>query len=140
LLEMQTRLTLAGQTFGGLVSPERLPSTYIKERTRSEEMRGHNWELLRQRAEENGLYFEPFGINGSSTHALLWIAREDIPAARKYDGQFLGITDPYRDPRLKNWTGFHQMRDGKDMIPLGLYALEYPKVPLLLVDFRNTHA
>jgi hypothetical protein len=26
------------------------------------------------------------------------------------------------------------------MIPLALYALDYPKVPLLLVDFRNTHA
>ena len=144
LLEMQTRLTLAGQTMGGLLSADRLPSAYIKERMHSEEMRGHNWELLRQSAEANGLYFEPFGVNGSSTHALLWIAREDIPEngakPPKFDGQFLGISDPYRDPRLKNWTGYHQIRDGKDMIPLGLYALEYPKVPLLLVDFRSTHS
>lgn len=144
LMELETRLTLAGQTLGGLVSAERLPAAYIKQRTRNEEMRGHNWELLRQRAEANGLYFEPFGLNGSSTHALLWIAREDIPAAgapaRKYDGQFLGISDPYRDPRLRNWTGYHQVRDGKDMIPLALYALEYPKVPLLLVDFRDAHS
>ncbi len=28
----------------------------------------------------------------------------------------------------------------KEMIPLALYSLDYPKVPLLLVDFRNTHA
>jgi hypothetical protein len=144
LLEMETRLTLAGKTLGGLVSADHLPAAYIKERTRSEEMRGHNWELLRQHAEANGLYFEPFGINGSSTHALLWIAREDIPQddarARKFDGQFLGISDPYRDTRLRNWTGYHQIRDGKDMIPLALYALEYPKVPLLLVDFRDSHS
>ncbi len=140
LRELETRLTLAGETMGGLVSADHLPAAYIKQRIRSEEMRGHNWELLRQRAEVNGLYFEPFGPNGSSTHALLWIAREDLSAQHKYDGQFLGISDPYRDPRLKEWTGYHQVHDGKDMIPLALYALEYPKVPLLLVDFRDSHA
>jgi hypothetical protein len=138
LLEMQTRLTLAGQTLGGLVAAEKLPSAYVKERTHSEELRGHNWELLRQRAESNGLYFEPFGFNGSATHALLWIATADL-AKHDWDGQFLGIANPYNDDRLKHWTGYTQVRDGREMIPLGLYALEYPKVPLLLVDFRNPH-
>jgi hypothetical protein len=102
-------------------------------------MRGHNWELLRQRAEANGLYFEPFGFNGSSTHALLWVATADL-GDKKWDGQFLGIADPFRDPRLTNWTGYREVRDGREMIPLGLYALEYPKVPLLLVDFRDTRS
>jgi hypothetical protein len=139
LLEMQTRLTLAGQTLGGLVTAEDLPKAYVKQRTHSEEMRGHNWELLRQRAEANGLYFEPFGFNGSATHALLWVATADL-AERKWDGQFLGIADPFRDPRLTNWTGYREVRDGREMIPLGLYALEYPKVPLLLVDFRDTRS
>src|SRR5580704_6555938 len=78
LLEMQTRLTLAGQTLGGLVTADKLPEAYVKQRTHSEEMRGHNWDLLRQRAESNGLYFEPFGYNGSATHALLWIATADL--------------------------------------------------------------
>jgi len=140
LLEIETRLTLAGQTLGGLVSSEKLPEAYMRQRTRTEEIRGHNWELLRQRAEMNVLYFEPLGLNGSSTHALLWIASQDAGGDRKFDGQFLGISDPYRDPRLASWKGYRQLRDGRDMIPLALYALDYPKVPLLLVDFRNTGA
>jgi hypothetical protein len=138
LVEIETRLMLAGHTLGGFVSASRLDSAYAKERARTQETRGHNWELLRQRAEANGLYFEPFGADGDSTHALLWIDRNDL-GDHKFDGQFLAISDPYRDPRLKQWTGYQETRDGKQMIPLALYALDYPKVPLLLVDFRDTH-
>lgn len=130
LLNIETRLTLAGKMLGGLLPADKLPSAYIKERTRIEEMRAHNWDLLRQRAEANGLYFEPFGLNGSSTHALLWIASDDIDSDRKFDGKFLGISNPYRDARLQNWTGYREVRDGREMIPLALYALEYPKVPV----------
>jgi hypothetical protein len=138
LLEIETRLSLGGQMLGGLLSEEKIPSAYMKERMHTEELRGHNWELLRQRAESNGLYFEPIGIDGSSTHALLWIAAKDVNSNRKFDGQFLHISNPYGDPRLINWKGYRQVRDGTEMIPLGMYALEYPKVPLLLVDFRDT--
>jgi hypothetical protein len=147
LLEMQARLTLAGQSLGGLVNSSKLPEAYLKQRTKAEEMRGHNWELLRQRAEANGLYFEPLGLNGSSTHALLWVAKQDVGSERKFDGRFLGIADPFRDARLKNWSGYTERREVDapnarevDLIPLGLYSLEYPKVPLLLVDFRDTRA
>lgn len=140
LLEIQARLTLAGQSLGGLVNSSKLPEAYRKQRTRSEEMRGHNWELLRQRAEANGLYFEPLGLNGSSTHALLWIAKDDVHTERKWDGRFLGIADPYRDARVKNWTGYTVQREGVELIPLAMYGLEYPKVPVLLVDFRATRA
>jgi len=140
LLEIETRLNLGAEMLGGLLSQQKIPAAYMKERTRTEEMRGHNWELLRQQAEADGLYFEPFGMGGSSTHALLWIAASDVKLKHKFDGQFLGISDPYLDPRLLNWRGYRQVRDGQEMIPLGLYALEYPKVPLLLVDFRDTHA
>ena len=139
LLEIEARLTLAGRTLGGLVTAEKLPEAYVKHRTKSEEMRAHNWELVRQRAEANGLYFEPLGLNRSATHALLWVAKDDL-GERKFDGQFLGISDPFHDARLRNWTGYRQARDGRELIPLALYALEYPKVPLLLVDFRDTHA
>ena len=139
LIELETRLMLAGSMLGGLVSSSDLDSAYYKERARMEETRGHNWELLRQRAESNGLYFEPFGADASSTYALLWIAAEDAGSNRKFDGQFLGISDPFGDPRLKEWTGYREVRDGKEMIPLALYALDYPKVPLLVVDFRDTH-
>ncbi len=114
LLEMQARLSLAGKTLGGLVTTERLPEAYLKNRVQTEETRGHNWELLRQRAEANGLYFDPLGFARSRTHAVLWIAREDVAAQegqpRKWDGRFLGIGDPFNDSRLKNWTGYTQKR------------------------------
>ncbi len=168
LLETQARLSLAGKTLGGLVTTEHLPEAYLKNRVETEETRGHNWELLRQRAEANGLYFDPLGFARSRTHALLWIAREDVTTSegqsregqsRKWDGRFLGIADPFNDTRLKNWTGYTERRyfdesglpideetakvtpgaTSRELIPLALYALEYPKVPLVLVDFRDTH-
>ena len=114
LLEMQARLSLAGKTLGGLVTTEHLPEAYLKNRVQTEETRGHNWELLRQRAEANGLYFDPLGFARSRTHALLWIAREDVSPgegqSRKWDGRFLGIADPFNDSRLKNWTGYTEKR------------------------------
>ena len=42
LLEIQARLSLAGKTLGGLVTTERLPEAYLKNRERTEETRGHN--------------------------------------------------------------------------------------------------
>jgi hypothetical protein len=158
LLEMQARLALAGKTLGGLVTAGRLPEAYLKNRVQADITRGHNWELLRQRAEANGLYFDPLGFARSRTHALLWIAREDVSGssapARKWDGRFLGIADPLNDARLQNWTGYSETRyfdesgrpvdagspgaTARELIPLALYALEYPKVPLLLADFRDT--
>jgi hypothetical protein len=141
LLEIEARLSLAEQTLGGLVTADGLPSAYFKNRVRTEEVRGHNWELLRQHAEANGLYFEPLGAGRSSAHALLWVAKDDLDdPSRPFDAHLLNIADPYTDSRLKKWTGFTMTRDGQEMIPLALYSLEYPKVPLLLVDFRNTHA
>jgi hypothetical protein len=158
LLEIQARLALAGKTFGGLVTTERLPEAYLKNREQTEETRGHNWELLRQRAEANGLYFDPLGFARSRTHALLWIAREDLAKSGRphgWDGRFLGIADPFNDSRLRNWTGYTETRYfdesslpveagtpgaiSRELIPLALYALDYPKVPLILVDFRDTH-
>jgi len=143
------------------VNAEKLPEAYYKSREQTEETRGHNWELLRQRAEENGLYFEPLGFARSRTHALLWIAKDDLfsnKQARKFDGRFLGISDPFNDTRVKTWTGYTQTlyfdasgrqvdadapdatlnTTKRELIPLAMYSLEYPKVPLLLVDFRDT--
>lgn len=153
-VEMDSRLTLAGQTLGGLVDAQKLPSAHIKQRTQTEETLGHNWELLRQRAEANGLYFEPLGSH--PTYALLWVSKEEATGAgaenRRYDGRLLNIANPFGDPRLKNWSGYTVRRnfdgDGRvveagtpdshevELIPLALYALDYPKVPLLLADFR----
>ena len=140
LRELETRLTLAGETMGGLVSADHLPAAYIKQRTRSEEMRGHNWELLRQRAEVNGLYFEPFGLNGSSTHALLWIAREDLSAKHKFDGQFLGISDPYRDPRLEELDRLPPDPRWKRHDPAGVVCARISQGPAAAGGFSGIHS
>ncbi len=138
MVEIQARMTLAGQALGGLVSQQKLPEAYLKQRTRDDEDRGHNWELLRQKAESDGLYFQPIGLGPSPTLAILWIATDDVnKPPHHYDGQFLGFANPYNDDRLVKWAGYRTMRDGREMIPLGLYSLEYPKVPLLVVDFRD---
>ncbi len=153
-VEIESRLTLASRTLGGLVNVQKLPQAYLKQRTQTEETLGHNWELLRQRAEANSLYFEPLGSN--ATLALLWVSKEDAIAAgadkRHFDGRLLGIANPFGDPRIKGWTGYSERRafDAEDrvvradapgsrqveLIPLALYALDYPKVPLMLADFR----
>ena len=144
MLELEARLSLASSPMGGLVSAKSLPKAYIKQHTRTEETRGHNWELLRQRAEANGLYFEPFGLGDSPTHAILWIAKSDLFEKRAFDSHFLSIANPYGDQRLLNWTGYTAERDlngqTAELIPLALYSLDYPKVPLLLADFRAAHA
>jgi hypothetical protein len=155
MFEIEARMELASQTLGGLVTPSKLPEAYRKQRVRREETRGHNWELLRQRAEMNGLYFDPLGMGGDKpTHAILWIDKDEAASARSFNGKFLGISNPYNDPRIRNWKGVRVTRyfdesgravdsltsgaKAHELIPLALYGLDYPKVPLLLIDFRNT--
>ena len=157
LREIYSRLSLSTRTFGGLVREQYLSRYYDKETSQLQQTRGHNWELLRQRAELNGLYFEPLATaSGSPSEALLWIARSDLDsgATWHFDGQFLGIANPWTDARLMHWTGYSQLRyfdsDNRpvpkdtpgahpvDMIPLALYSLNYPRVPLLLADFRHS--
>lgn len=153
---IQGRLLLSGRMLGGLVDARCAEEAWRKERERILETRASNWELLRQRAEENGLYFEPLHIIADEpAFALLWIAQPDAersPAPR-FDSQFLGIADPFRDSRLRKWKGYSEewMLDAGGsrvgagtpgarpvrMIPLALYSLEYPRVPLVLIDFRD---
>lgn len=154
--ELYSRLSLSDRTFGGLVQPEKLLAFYDLENSRRAEMQGHNWELLRQRAESFGLYFEPLTLaGGPPTEALLWVARADLDARenRHFDRQFLNIANPWTDDRLLRWTGYAETRyfDGDnrpvprgtlgaravELIPLALYSLNHPRVPLLLVDFRS---
>jgi hypothetical protein len=158
LREVYSRLSLADRTFGGLVRPASLSKVYDKVTGRLEEIRGHNWELLRQRAESNGLYFEPLALAGRSpAEALLWISRSDLETRenRRFEKQFLGIANPWCDDRLLHWNGYSETRYFDDenrlvaaetpgahaveMIPLALYSLDYPRVPLLLVDFRSSY-
>lgn len=155
-VDVFSRLSLTDRTFGGLVRQENLSKVYNKETSRRAEIRGHNWELLRQRAEANGVYFDPLALpDQTPSHAMLWIARTDLESGpRSFDRKFLGIADPWNDERLEHWTGYTETRyfdkEGRpvsagapgaravEMIPLALYSLDYPRVPLLLVDFRSS--
>src|ERR1044072_4250656 len=155
---IQARLFLTEKTFGGLVDDSNLQSYYVKKTTQTRDERGHNWELLRQKAEAESLYFEPLTMpDGSATHALLWVAKRDLVSKQdaRYSGRFLNIANPWTDKRLLNWKGYVETRyfDSKnqpvdpqtpgaeagEMIPLGLYGLDNPKIPMLLVDFRDSY-
>lgn len=157
MLELRARLILSGKTLGGLFGPDKFHDTVEKESMNSIDIAGHNWELLRQRAEAEGLYFEPLTMpNGRATHALLWISKSDLTTQtdRSFSRRFLNIADPWGDRRLRNWSGYTQVRyfdrDNRptnaadplarsvEMVPLALYGLDHPKIPALLVDFRDT--
>jgi hypothetical protein len=157
MLELRARLILSGKTFGGLFGPGRFSETVEKRLMNSVDIIGHNWEMLRQRTEAEGLYFQPLAMpDGHPTHALVWIARSDLATQgnRSFDRRFLNIANPWNDKRLRNWNGFMQTlyfdQDNRpatadaprahrvEMIPLALYGLDHPKIPALLVDFRDT--
>ena len=155
---IQARLFLTEKTFGGLVDDSNLPNYYAKRTTQTRDERGHNWELLRQRAEAESLYFEPLQMpDGSATHALLWVAKRDLVKLQgsRYSSRFLNIANPWTDKRLLDWKGYIATRyfdsenhsvdsqtpgaEAVEMIPLGLYGLDNPKIPMLLVDFRDSY-
>ena len=87
---------------------------------------------------------------------MLWVAKTDLASRQghAYNGRFLNIADPWTDKRLLNWKGYSDNRyfdaEGRsvpaetagarmvEMIPLALYGLDNPKIPMLLVDFRDT--
>ena len=154
--EIQARLMLTSKTFGGLIDDAYLDEVLRRQNTQTLDTRGHNWELLRQRAETEGLYFEPLTMpDGEATHALLWVSREDLQKSRgrKFGSRFLNIESPWDDSRVARWDGYTETRyvdaEGRpaaagaegarriELIPLALYGLDFPKIPALLVDFRD---
>jgi hypothetical protein len=156
LQDIQARLMLSEKTLGGIVDDIFLQRVYAKETTLAKDVRGHNWELLRQRAEAEKLYFEPLELpDGSATHAIVWVARPVLVTYRDrpFTSRFLNIANPWRDDRLRYWKGYVETRyfDAENrvvqpetpgarpvqMIPLAIYGLDHPKIPILLVDFRD---
>jgi hypothetical protein len=156
LKDIQARMLLSDKMLGSFVQPENLQRVYQKNVEKVNDYRGHNWELLRQYAEAQKLYFEPLEMpDCSPTHALVWVAESDLAANknREFDSRFLNIKNPWKDSRLADWNGYREERwfdeegrqvepntpgaSPKTMIPLGLYGLDYPKIPVLLVDFRD---
>lgn len=157
MLELRARLLLSGKFFGSLFGPDKYHDTVGKYSTKSLDRSGHNWDLLRQQAEADGLYFEPLTMpDGTATHVVLWISKTELAtqANRRFTGRFLNIKNPWTDGRLKQWTGYSETRfyDDQDrrvaqggenirrveMIPLAVYGLNHPKIPALLIDFRNS--
>ncbi|MEO7540308.1 MAG: hypothetical protein ABIV21_09780, partial [Pyrinomonadaceae bacterium] len=155
--DIHARLALTNTTFGGLMQSENLGRAYTKSVTKTRDVRGHNWELLRQYSEAQHLYFEPLEMpDGSPTHAILWTSAEDIAAnqGRAFERRFLNIKNPWTDDRLRAWKGYTQARwyDAEDrqvdegtpgakrrtMIPLAIYGLDHPKIPAILIDFRDS--
>jgi hypothetical protein len=141
LARLRARFLLGQRRFGGLVTEERFPQVSANALRQAEEARGRNWEILRQAAESNGLWFDPLTLGSREPeYALIWIRRGDLSARgkRPFDGQLLRIGDPWMDSRLRNWKGYSQLdADGEERIPLALYDLEDARAPLLLVDFRD---
>ena len=153
--EVQARLVLAQRSFGGIIDDAYLQRAYQRDATTSLDLRGHNWELLRQRAEAERLYFEPLAMpDGGATHALVWVSRADVDEkGRRFNSRFLNIRSPWGDKRLLEWTGYVETRYLDEMnqpvpagtpgarpvelIPLALYGLDHPKIPVVLVDFRD---
>jgi hypothetical protein len=153
---VEERLELAGHPFGGFVADQYLGRDHERQRSRQTETRGHNWELLRQCAEDAGLYLQAPEVDGlPASVAILWVAQTDLDnvPGRSFDRKFLNISNPFSDQALRHWHGYSETwnfdpngvpvaadTEGAhpvQMIPLALYGLDHPRTPILLVDFRG---
>lgn len=157
LKDIQARLELTDKPFGWGMQSENLERLHEAELRKTRDFRGQNWELLRRYSEEQGLYFEPLEMqDGYARHAIVWTTEEDIKAnqGKAFESRFLNLKNPWRDKRLVNWEGYKKVRwydsedrvvepgtpgaKAKTMIPLALYGLDNPKIPVILIDFRDS--
>ena len=154
--ELQAKLSLSTNRLGNFVNDTFYRQANQQRIVNERDTRGHNWELLRQRSEAEGLYFEPLAMpDGSATHAIVWVASDDLAknTGRRWNSRFLNFDNPWKDKRLLQWNGYRETRyyDSEnrlvpaetpgaraiEMIPLAVYGLDHPKIPILLVDFRD---
>jgi hypothetical protein len=152
------RLELRKKLLGGFVNERQAARLGMEAGFAQERVRSRNWELLRECADRTGLLFEPLNMASDSQHyAILWfpLAESHPPAGTALGSiwKLLNIKDPWTDDRLENWNGTTYERavdsggrllpQGQTgdrvvrLVPLGVYSLNYPKVPLLLIDFRD---
>jgi len=159
---VMARLELRKRLLGGLVAERHAAAVGEESGFEQERIRSRNWELLRQCAEKTGLIFEPIDLAGTAgQYAILWFPRNgSLPSAGTSLSpvwKLLNIKDPWSDSRLKApasaWNGPVYVRAldangsllpiGQSgvqevrLVPLSVYGLNYPSVPLLLVDFRS---
>ena len=129
------RLELRKKLLGGLVDDRQAARVGQEDGFEQERIRTRNWELLRECAEKTGLVFDPIELAGSGErYAILWFPRG---ATHQSNGlalnpiwKLLNIRDPWKDDRLKSGGPIQ-------LVPLAVYSLDYPKLPLLLLDFRD---
>jgi hypothetical protein len=152
------RLELRKKLLGGFVNERQAAQVGMESAFSEERIRSRNWELLRECAERTGLLFEPLNVISDSQHyAILWFPLGEFPppagASLSSIWKLLNIKDPWTDKRLQNWNGptYERAVDADGgllpsgetgdkairLVPLGVYSLNYPKMPLLLVDFRD---
>jgi len=158
LERLHARLLLTKSLFGGLVRDQRLASYHDRDATETTIYVGHNWDLLRQVAETDRLYFEPLSFYGREPqYAMLWVRRQDLATGPpRFDGRLLHIADPFRSASAAHWRGYTERWSFDDagrrvdpgqagatvneVIPLALYSLGHPHVPQLLVNFQDSGA
>jgi len=141
------RLKLHEPLLGGLADDKQAERAGMQSGFELERIRMRNSELLRQWAEKSGLIFEALNLGGNRSHyAVLWFPQKGAapPASSSLHSiwKLLGIRDPWNDSRLQNGRGRVYERaldenDPKKVIPLAVYSLDYPKQPLILMDFRG---
>jgi hypothetical protein len=141
------KLKLREILLGGLGTDNQAARVGMQSDFDQERIRSRNRELLRQWAEKTGLIFEPLNLNGSQAHfAILWFPQSESAEPENLSLQsiwkLLAMRNPWTDERLKNWKGPVYKRtfdknSSVSVIPLAIYSLDYPKQPLILMDFRH---
>jgi hypothetical protein len=143
------RLELRKKLLGGLVSDKRATKLGEVAGYEEERIRSRNWELLRQLAEKTGLLFQPLEIAGNNEqYAMLSLP---LSGSAPHSGidlkpiwKLLNIRNPWTDERLTSGQSqgvqiktYEKSVTDDQSVPLAVYSLSYPKLPLLLVDFRD---
>jgi hypothetical protein len=152
------RLQLRKKLLGGFVADRDAANMGEASGFGQERIRTRNWELLRQCADKTDLLFEPLALAGTSQqYAILWYQVQPAPqphaAALDPIWKLLNVEDPSVPGAILNKDLYTQRALDADgsllplgesgarnvtLVPLGVYSLNYPTQPLLLVDFRHT--
>ncbi len=142
------RLDLRSRLLGDFVSSRQISALGESANIELERTRARNWELLRQCADKTGLLFEAIDLAGTKEqYAVLWypVDRKAPPQGTRLGPvwKLLNVSDPYAQrPRLLEKPAYERFlnRSQQAVVPLGVYSLTYPKMPLLMIDFNDrTH-
>jgi len=152
---LSARLDLRKSLMGSFVSERGAARHGLATDMQAERIRERNWELLRQCADKTGLYFEPIQVAGTSgRYVILWTPVDSRRIAAMADERPIWKLLNLKPPSLRDLSGARTYVRGLDengqlvpegmegertirLAPLGVYSLTYPKLPLLLVDFRS---